>query len=165
MFRVTLFNEPIFVGPSQEWKRLVQRLPVTSAQKRVLLAHPGGFTNEAYRKLNQVDRDEAYRQIQELVDGGILASTGAHGRGAVYRIAPDLHRARAFLETRLARLRQHFQSGMELKNADYREMFGLSRYAAVRELRRLVDEGILRIEGERRGARYLPGPALAPRKE
>lgn len=36
-------------------------------QKRVLLANPDGFSNEMYRKLTGVDRDQAYREIQELV--------------------------------------------------------------------------------------------------
>jgi len=43
-------------------------------------------------------------------------------------------------------------------NADYREMFKLTRYGAVRELRRLTEEGYLLMEGERRGARYVPVP-------
>lgn len=159
-FQVTLFNEPIFVGPSQEWKKLVRELPVGAGQQRVLLAHPEGFTNEDYRRLNGVDRDRAYREIQGMVEEGIVSSAEAPGRGAVYRVAPDLHQARAFLEARLPRLRQHFQRSPHLRNTDYRAMFNLSRYAAVRELRRLVDDGFLRIEGERRGARYLPQPAL-----
>ncbi len=160
VFRVVLFNEPIFVGPSPEWKKLVRELPVTAAQQRVLLAHPEGFTNEDYRKLNHVDRDPAYREIRDMVDRGIVSSAEAPGRGAVYRIAPDLHQARAFLEARLPKLRQHFHRRGQLRNADYRVMFKLSRYTAVRELRRLVDEGFLRIEGERRGAHYLPRPVL-----
>ncbi len=84
----------------------------------------------------------------------------APGRGAVYRVAPDLHEARAFLEARIPALRAHFARKAELKNADYREIFSVTRYAASRELRRLVEEGILRLEGERRGAKYLPGPVL-----
>lgn len=47
-----------------------------------------------------------------------------------------------------------------LKNADYRELFGLTRHGARRDLKRLVEEGFLRLEGERRGAHYLPEPAL-----
>jgi len=160
VFRVTLFNEPIFVGPSQEWKSLVRELALEAGQQRVLLAHPEGFTNEDYRRLNGVDRDRAYREIQEMVEKGIVSSAEAPGRGAVYRLAPGLHQARAFLEARLPRLRQHFRGSPHLRNADYRTMFNLSRYAAVRELRRLVDDGFLRIEGERRGARYLPQPTL-----
>lgn len=164
-FRVTLFNEPIFQGPSPEWKKLVRELPITTAQQRVLLARPTGFTNEDYRTLNHVDRDQAYREIQEMIAAGILSSAEAAGRGAVYRVASDLHQARAFLEARLPKLRQHFRTRPRLQNAEYREMFKLSRYAAVRELRRLVDEGFLRIEGERRGAHYVPQSGLILRGE
>jgi hypothetical protein len=33
----------------------------------------------------------------------------------------------------------------------------------VRELRRLVDEGFLRLVGEKRGAHYVPGPRFPKR--
>ena len=159
-FRVTLRNEPVFEGPSREWQRLVDRLGLPVRQRRALLAHPGGLTNEDYRGLNRVDRDQAYREIQELVTRGVLAPAEAPGRAAVYRVAPDLHEALAFLQQRLPRLRDHFRRRPRLKNADYRELFGVTRHAALRELRRLTDEGWLRLEGERRGAHYLPGEAL-----
>jgi len=159
-FFVRLFNEPIFVGPSPAWKKLVGDLPISAPHKRALLAHPEGFTNEDYRKLNHVDRDEAYRQIRDLVQAGILQEAKAPGRGAVYRVAPNLHQARTFLEARLSGLREHLRREPRLKNADYRRLFGVSRYIAARELRQLVDEGFLRMEGERRGAHYLPQPSL-----
>lgn len=159
-FTVILRNEPIFTGPSLEWQGIVQGLPLSTAQKRALLAHPEGFTNEDYRRLNSVDRDEAYREIQEMVSLGVVLPAEAPGRGAIYRVAPDLHEARAFLQTRLPRLWQFFTRRPFLKNADYRDMFGLSRDGAFRELRRFARDGYLRMEGERRGARYLPGLAL-----
>jgi predicted HTH transcriptional regulator len=124
-----------------------------------LLARPERFTNEDYRTLNQVDRDVAYREIQELVQAGIVASTG-HGRGAVYRVDPKLATQRVFLESRLPRLREHFRRSERLVNAEYRALFDLTRYKAVRELQQLVADGLLRMEGERRGAVYLPRPAL-----
>jgi ATP-dependent DNA helicase RecG len=158
-FQVTLSNEPVFVGPSDEWQRLVGGLPISTSQRRVLLARPERFTNEDYRTLNQVDRDVAYREIQELVQAGIVASTG-HGRGAVYRVDPKLATQRVFLESRLPRLREHFRRSERLVNAEYRALFDLTRYKAVRELQQLVADGLLRMEGERRGAVYLPRPAL-----
>jgi len=160
MFKVTLYNEPIFSGPSLEWQKLVGNLPLTGEQKKVLLAHPEGFTNGDFQKLNGVDRDEAYRQIQELVSVGVLSSSQKRGRGAVYRVASDLRQARAFLEARVPELRRFFRTNRLLKNADYRALFHLSRYAASRELKRLVEEGFLRLEGEKRGAHYLPQPSL-----
>jgi ATP-dependent DNA helicase RecG len=160
IFSVRLFNEPVFVGPSAAWKKLVADLPISAAQRRVLLAHPEGFTNEDYRKLNNVDRDEAYRQIREIVLSGVLQEAQAPGRGAIYRVAPGLRQARVFLEARLPGLRTHFSAKGRLTNADYRALFGVTRHAAVRELRQLVDAGFLQIEGQRRGAHYLPLPAV-----
>jgi hypothetical protein len=73
--------------------------------------------------------------------------------------------APAWLAERAAAFGAYFAEHPSLKNADYRELFDLGRDAAARELRRLVQEGYLRREGERRGARYLPGPALRGAKE
>ncbi len=160
VFQVALFNEPIFVGPSVEWQSMVAGWPITAAQKRVLLGHPQGFSNEDYRRLNEVDRDAAYREIQDLVAKGIVVSTGAAGRGMIYRIAPDIHQARVFLEARLPRLREFFGRTEKLTNAAYRELFSVNRSEARAELRRLVEEGLLRMAGERRGAHYRPEPAL-----
>jgi ATP-dependent DNA helicase RecG len=159
-FRVTLRNTPVFEGPSVEWKQMVERLPLTTAQRRVLLAHPEGFTNEEYRELNKVDRDQAYREIQEMVTMGVLTPEG-HGRGASYHLSPELHATRAWLEGRLPALRMFFTTHEALKNADYRELFGVARPVATRELGRLVAQDYLIPEGERRGAQYRPGPRLA----
>lgn len=163
-FQVTLRNEPVFEGPSQEWQRTVRSLPLNDRQRRVLLAQPLGFTNEDYRRLNSgVDRDEAYREIQEMVQLGIVTPPAAPGRGATYRLTPDLHEAKAWLETRGAALRKYFEANDRLANENYRQMFTLTRYAAARELKRLVEQEYLHQAGAGRGAHYVPGPALAGR--
>ncbi len=160
-FTVRLSNTPVFEGPSAEWKEIVDRLPLGTAQRRVLLAHPEGFTNEQFRELNKVDRDIAYREIQELVGLGVVVTEGA-GRGAVYRLSPDLHATRTWLEGRLPVLRKFFQTHEALKNADYRQLFSVPRTVATRELSRLSAQHYLTLEGERRGARYRAGPGLGP---
>ena len=91
---------------------------------------------------------------------GIVSPAETPGRGAVYHISPDLRGSRAFLEKRLPRLREFFESRQWLRNADYRDMFQLSRKQALKELKRFVEMNWLRLEGERRGARYLPGRLL-----
>ncbi|MBI1851230.1 MAG: putative DNA binding domain-containing protein [Planctomycetes bacterium] len=182
-FTVTLRNEPIFAGVSAEWQATVRQLPLSLAQRRVLVANPEGFTNEDYRRLNGVDRDDAYREIQEMVALGVVLAPKSSGRGAVYQVSreaaedvarPIAHETnaknaipgahiggpRTWLADRVAALLSYFEKHPFLKNADYREMFDLGRDAAVRELRRLVHEQYLRMEDERRGSRYLPGPAL-----
>lgn len=164
-FHVVLRNEPIFTGPSHEWRVLVEPLPIRTEQKRVLLAHPEGFTNEDYRRLNTVDRDEAYRQIQELVAFGVITPAEASGRKAVYRVSPRLRETRTFLESRLPTLRTFFSHRPFLQNADYREIFTVSRVTAVRELGSLVEGNHLVLEGSGRGARYLPGPELQAQRK
>jgi len=160
VFTVILFNEPIFTGPTPEWRSLVTALPLGMRQRRALLAHPEGFTNEDYRALNGLDRDHAYREIREMVEKGVVSSAAARGRGAVYRIASDLEETLLFLEKRLPALREFFKTQDFLQNADYRRLFGVSRSVALRDLRRLVELGFLRRTGSRRGSRYLPGPAI-----
>jgi len=135
-------------------------LDLKTPQRRVLLAEPEGFTNESYRKLNQVDRDQAYREIQELVLQGVVLPAESSGRGAVYRTSPDLLASRKWLESRVPELKSKLREQSSIQNADYREMFSVTRSTAVKELRRLVESGFLVLEGERRGARYVPGPTL-----
>ena len=65
-----------------------------------------------------------------------------------------------FASSRSVGLHEHFLRHPSLTIADYRRIFEVSRYAAVRELRRLVESGLLRMEGKGRGARYLPEPSL-----
>ena len=163
-FTLVLRNTPIFEGPSDVWLALVADLPVSPNQKRALLAHPEGFTNKDYQALTGLDRDQAYREIAEMVDAGIVRSAGRLGRGAKYRVSPNLRDGEWWLERRLPKLRVAFSnlrqiaSPRKITNSDYRSLFNVTRIAAVRELRRLVDKGFLRLEGEKRGAHYLPGP-------
>lgn len=159
-FTVTFLNEPVFEGPTPEWASVVDGLSLTDAQRRILLARPDSFTNEDYRQLNDVDRDRAYREIQQLVDRGVVSPPSRTGPGATYHISPDLYSTRAWLEARLPKLRVFLTDHEFVKNADYRDLFGVSRYTAVRELQRLVEEGFLELVGERRGSRYLAGPSM-----
>lgn len=159
-FLVTLGNRPVFEGTTAEWNRLVETFDVSLNQKRVLLRHPEGFSNESYRTLNTVDRDTAYREIHELVEAGIVLPPAAAGRGAVYRLNPSLMASKRFLEGRVPMLRRFLAENDYLQNADYRGLFEVSRQRAVRELRELVEAGYLRAEGERRGSKYFAGRLL-----
>lgn len=52
------------------------------------------------------------------------------------------------------------QAVIDERKQAYRQIFGVTRHVATRELRQLVQGGYLELVGERRGARYLPGPAF-----
>ena len=139
---------------------MVSRLALSTAQRRILLAYPDRFTNEDYRNRNDMDRDQAYREIQQMIALGAVLPPKTTGRGAIYSLAPNLLQSRAWLEKRVPMLREFFETRDRLTNTDYRQMFDITRYAAIRELRRLTEERFLTLEGERRGACYRPGPVL-----
>lgn len=159
-FCLTLKNEPIYTGQSLIWGMLVDRYRLAINQKRVLLANPDGFSNETYRKLTGVDRDQAYREIQELVTLSIIDGAPSSGRGAVYRISSALKQQRTWLESRLPKLSTYFGSHQRLTNSEFCRLFSLTRFVATRELKRLVDERYLTPAGTGRGAHYVPGPGL-----
>lgn len=160
-FRVVLFNTPIFEGVGPEWCRIVDELQLRPSQRRVLLLRPGGFRNQDYREVNRgMNRDQAYREIQEMVSQGIIVPPERAGRGARYRLAPEVLQAKRWLEARIPSLRAFLAEHEFMKNADYRTLFGVPRHRAVTELQRLVEDGYLVREGEKRGARYRAGPRL-----
>lgn len=159
-FCVTLKNEPIYTGQSPIWGMLVDRYRLAVNQKRVLLANPDGFSNETYRKLTGVDRDQAYREIQELVTLGIIDGAPSSGRGAVYRISSNLKQQRVWLESRLPKICDFLAHNESLTNQDYCRIFSVTRYVAVRELKKLVDAGFLISAGSYKTARYLPADSM-----
>lgn len=159
-FVVTLRNTPIFETGDDGWKRVVEALGLTAEQTRVLLSHPEGFTSRDYQELNEVDRDEAYRQIQDLVTSGIVLGAERRGPNAPYRLAPAILERHEVEQERLAPLREYLAEHGRLTNADYRALFQVPRETAKRELRGLVEEGVLVLVGERRASHYVPGSAL-----
>jgi ATP-dependent DNA helicase RecG len=156
-FRVTLFNEPIFETAEPKWVEYVRALPIRDRQKRILVAFRGSaFTSANYQEINRVDRDEAYREVTELVELGYVTSSEKRGRGATYTVVdagmqPTALTAEDSLAVRL-------RSNGTIQNADYRELFNVERRAAITALAGLVDRGVLVRTGERRGARYSAGP-------
>lgn len=159
-FVVRLRNTPVFETADDGWRHLVERLTTSDEHARVLLAHPSGFTNEQYREINAVDRDEAYRQIQEMVNAGIVQPADRAGRGAMYHLSAELLEAGSWFTRRIPEVQRFLSENGRLTNADYRQIFDVTRWVALGELRRLVAERLLVLVGERRGAHYVAGPAM-----
>ena len=103
--------------------------------------------------------ENALREPEMALEDGVFSISLFNGRVSV-RTGDDLSG-----KDRLPALRTHFERRRELSNADYRALFGVTRYAAVRELRQLVEAGFLRKIGERRATRYLPQPLLGRLEE
>lgn len=103
--------------------------------------------------------ENALREPEMALEDGVFSISLFNGRVSV-RTGDDLSG-----KGRLPALRTHFERRRELSNADYRALFGVTRYAAVRELRQLVEAGFLRKIGERRATRYLPQPLFGRLEE
>jgi ATP-dependent DNA helicase RecG len=159
-FQVRLKNTPIFEVGSSEWVNLVKGLPITDRQRRVLIAKgKGGFTNQDYKKLNQLDRDTAYQEIKTMLDAGIIESRGKT-RGTKYFLSLTVTRIVTLILGRLPKLREFLAEKEFISNVDYRTLFNLTRRQARDELKALCDKGYLILVGERRGAKYQKGPAF-----
>ena len=107
------------------------------------------------------EMEQSFRRNPEMeMDGGVFSV-----RLFNEPVAGGVVAGGSLAESRLPVLRAHFERHSILKNADYQELFGVTRYTALRELQRLVDAGILHMKGERRGAHYVPKSALGAREE
>ena len=161
-FRVILRNTPIFQATDSRWSQAVRELAIPVAEKRALVAlKDRDFANEDYRDLNRVDRDTAYRELQDLIDRGLIHQTGS-GAGTRYRVVTGALTHLATTPRPIELFVKRMESAGFVTNADYREVFGVERYEAKLALARWTTASILLREGERRAARYRAGPNWPP---
>ena len=160
LFTITLFNEPDWEVHGPGWRHFVDRLHVTSDQRRMLLLRPHGFTEGDYGRLNAMAPEQAAPRVQDLVDTGLVVGLPADGDAApAFAIPAKTEEIRMFLNDRIPKLRNHLRREPSLKNADYRALFRLDRHRALRELRQLVTLGVLIETGVGRGTRYRAAPS------
>lgn len=160
LFTVTLRNTPIFETGRPEWAAFVRQLAIGTRQKRILVKNEGGsFRSGEYQTLNQVDRDQAYRELRELVEAGYLEGPDHPGAGAIYRVRLTLPEAGGpppQPQGPAAALRERMDTKGFIKNLDYQAVYEVSRQHATRALAQLVQDGVLR--RDEGGKRYFPGP-------
>lgn len=114
----------------------------------------------------RVEEAAAAERLASLRERGYLKPVG-RGRGARYRLADRLARrhwtgpVRPEVDPAMSGqiLQLVFDRG-SITNADVRRLTGLSRFQALGLLRKLSTDGLLRMTGSRRGARYVAGPRL-----
>ena len=157
-FRVALRNEPIANVDDPAWSRAVRSLPISITQKRAMLGFDRMFANSDYGELNVVERDVAYRELNELVEHGFMEAIGS-GSATRYRVvrASVPTAAPATAMTPLDHLVTRMNQVGFITNTDYRDAFGVSRDVAKIALARWAGEGMLVREGEKRGTRYRAG--------
>lgn len=140
------------------------------------IAEARSLTAEETAVALQSDADRARTVLARLVDAGILEARG-EGRGRAYHLTAAMYRVlgdragyvrvRGFEPAQQEQMvLQYAQEHGQITRREAAELCKLSADQASRLLRRLATEHPeLRLEGERRGARYIwEGPQRAPKK-
>lgn len=160
MFQVTLRNTPIYDLQIQGWLRQFADYPLNQRQRRILAyarQHGNAFTNRAYQRVNEIDRDLAYREIQDMIRLGIVARpSGPYGRTYLV-VEPS---AVKLLPHDLTSILDALANQGYVTNQDLRRAWGVSRSVAWQRAKEMIKEGFLRQEGEKRGTRYYPTDKL-----
>lgn len=136
------------------WLAEHERTGTMKEKERVLILaafREGSITNSRARDLLGADSVVTRNRLQKLRDAGLLVQHGQRGRAyyTLGALGPGASIEKVLLDAA--------KQG-PLTNARARELTGLDRTAVTNSLRRLVKEGRLIQEGQRRGTSYhLPG--------
>ena len=112
----------------------------------------------------QIGETAAADRLVSLRERGYLVPSG-RGRGTRYRLAGRLARLGRRPEagadaTMREQILELLSARGAITNTDVRRLTGASRVRALQLLRGLVADGLLRMTGNRGGARYVAGPRL-----
>jgi len=160
MFQVTLHNTPIYDLQTQHWLQQFADHPLNQRQRRILAyarQHGNAFTNRAYQKVNEVDRDLAYREIQEMIRLGIVTRSSGRYSRTYSVVEPSTAKP---IPDDLTPILDILSTQGYVTNKDLREVWGVSRFVAWKQVSRLVEEGFLQQKGERKGTKYYPTDRL-----
>ncbi len=101
-----------------------------------------------------MDLYTASRDIKDLIRKGVVRLTKKGGR--VYRVSEPAAQMPSEIPNELQMLEPLLREKGYIKNKDIRRQLGVSRLQATRIAQRLVDQGFLDKEGQRRWTRYVP---------
>ncbi len=159
IFTVVLRNTPVYGPETARWLKQFEPLDLSGNQKRLLAyarEHDGTFTSRAYQRLAGVDLYTASKDIKELIRKGVARLTEKGGR--IYRVSEPGTQIPPPIPDEFHKLEPILREKGHLKNEDIRRCLGVSRLQATRIAQRLVDQGFLNKEGQRRWTRYVATP-------
>ncbi|MBM4466529.1 MAG: hypothetical protein FJ014_13405 [Chloroflexi bacterium] len=160
MFQVTLRNTPVYDLQTQRWLEHFVSYPLNQRQRRILAyarQHGNAFTSRAYQKVNEVDRDLAYREIQEMIALGIVArSPERYGR--MYCVVEPS--APSPIPVELVAVLDALSRQEYVTNKDLQAAWHVSRVMVWKRVKKLAEEGFLRLEGVGSKTRYYPTDRL-----
>jgi ATP-dependent DNA helicase RecG len=176
--RLEMLNEPVFSEVDDSFRvELPLRGLVSTTERAWLLEHErtghmqvqdrslllallreGRLTNTRAREALGVDSTDARARLQHLRDAGLLVQHGTRGRSyyTLGSLGPERSDQQVVLEA---------AAEDPLTNERVRALTGLDSLSARSLLRRLVDEGKLVQQGERRGTTYTPATRGGGRRQ
>lgn len=158
-FVVRLRGTSVFAAEDRLWISRFADLELGANTKvaTVYARRNGAISNEDLRTLRGLNRDASRAVLQDLVGRGLLEAVG-RGRGARYVLGTTARRAstETTLDEQLRAVIAHARRTGSIANADVRGLLEVDRQEARSILVELVQRGLLRAEGERRGRRYFP---------
>lgn len=105
-----------------------------------------------------MDRDLAYREIQEMIGMGIVGRPSGRYSWTYHVVEQPI--AVPAIPDELKAITDILLSQGYVANKDLREAWDVSRSMAWKRAKELVTEGFLRQEGEKRGTCYYPTERL-----
>jgi ATP-dependent DNA helicase RecG len=154
IFHVALRNQPVYDRVTLEWLKQYEGLELTGNQKRLLVfarVHGGRFTSQDLQKIAGLGIYEASNEIKALIRKGIARQLRKGGK--VYQITGGSQPAA--LPDEITPLVSILNQQGFVTNKDIRQVFGLDRKSALRLVQRLVQNGIVKPEGNSPRLRYV----------
>ena len=115
--------------------------------------------NAYYRALNSVNPDtgDLTKWLEYFTDGVLLSISKVKEK--ILRLSIEKHKkeekGQIQLTERQMKILEHIQKNGKISSGDVASMYKFSRQAALRELSRLVELGVIKLEGKGRGACYV----------
>lgn len=155
---------------TEEENRQQAPLPIDSLIALSMLREQRRTTRAELQRAIQKDEAAATRTLEALRERGLVQSQG-RGRGRTYMLSAKVYtrlgerseyvRQAGFSSLQQDQMiRQYVRTHGQIVRSDVVDLCGLGTDQATRLLARLVEEGVLVAEGDRRWRRYLPGPKL-----
>lgn len=155
---------------TEEENRTHVPLPIDSLIALSLLRETRRLSRGDLQRAIQKDEGAATRTLEALRECGFVQSHG-RSRGTTYTLSPQVYaafgarseyvRQAGFAEPQQEQmLRTYVQAHESIARPEVMELCQLNEDQATRLLQRLVKQGILIAEGERRWRRYRAGPQL-----
>jgi len=160
-FQIIFRNHTLMNPTAIAWLNQFAGLPLNDRQRMALvyMRQHKQITNPDYRRLNRVDTVRAGQELHELVESELVWQYGV-GRWTYYTLNYTLEEPselprrvvpKTDAGTILAFVREHGS----INNAECRTLLGVDIRRASYLLDKLITEGFLRREKERRWARYF----------